>query len=550
MPSLTEEIKNAIANENIAEMSRLKEICDKLHRNDAVEGYVPEDMPTDALYEQLKNAVELQQAHIANGLLKKPKKFNHIIGYKEKQQLSDMYMAKDAIRKNSCAELCNCSVLCTPKYDGCSVCARFVWKDDTFVLDAAETRGDDIGYDDHKSTDMKSKLQILLDSERCSWWPEAFNEMHKFANSVTIRGEVVLVDKTIKSPPAPYVSGQIGLKYGTFDEKGVIGFKPFEITRVIDINGKSRVPSQLEACKLFKHIDKKLEYKVIKLPETIEESTCVIKTLFDEWKESLESPIDGIVYCDQTWCYPLYKEEAKGVKYGKYAMKPSDTMVTKLTKIEYNIAKDGKLTPIIYYKTIEYGGKKYEKAKSCISNLDEFIEEKNLGIGSTIDVTFQKGIIPDVTDVLADTADEVIELPTECPICGEKVILKRNKSITTLTCVNSNCRGILVKKLSHFCTNMKIKGYGDKTIDKLLKDNKLEDAMKEICVDLKKSLLDANVSDLLIALDMYSKTTLKKNTRAYDIRDHLVRDHLETVRDVLLNNVHTPLVDVVRTALE
>ena len=26
---------------------------------------------------------------------------------------------------------------------------------------------------------------------------------------------------------------------------------------------------------------------------------------------------------------------------------------------------------------------------------------------------------------------------------------------------------------------MKIKGYGDKTLDKLLKDNKLEDAMKE-----------------------------------------------------------------------
>lgn len=548
MSTLTDLVKNSIANNNIAEMLELKEICDKLHRNDVVEGYAPEDMPSDALYEQLKTTLSQEQSHVANGLLKKQKKSDHVFGYHEKEQLSDMYMAKDAIRKKSTAELTDCVILCTPKYDGCSVCARFVWKDDTFVLDAAETRGDDIGYDDHKSTDMKAKLQILLDSDRCSWWPEKFNEMHKFANSVTIRGEVVLVDKSITSPPAPYVSGQIGLKYGTFDEKGVIGFKPFEITRVIDIKGKSRVPSQLESCKLFKHIDPKLDFKLLKLPNDVEKSTEAIYKLFNNWKETLESPIDGVVYCDETWSYPLYKEEAKGVKYGKYAMKPSDTMVSKLVRIEYNIAKDGKLTPIIYYKPIEYGGKKYEKAKSCISNLDEFIALKGLGIGSTIDVTFQKGIIPDVTDVVKDTADEKLTLPERCPICNEKINLKRNKSITTLTCTNQNCRGILIKKLNHFCTNLKIKGYGDKTLDKLLQTKTMSGVLESFG-DIKKIILESNVSDFLIALDLFSKTNLKKNARAFEIKDHLVRDHSEYIRDVILLDIHTPIVDAVRSLL-
>lgn len=550
MSTLTDQIKNAIANENAAEMLRLKDICDKLHRDDKVEGYDVEDMPTDALYEQLKSAFELAQAHVANGLLKKPRATDHFIGYREKQELSDMYMAKDAIRKKSCAELTGCTVLCMPKYDGCSVCSRFVWNEEqkSFVLDSAETRGDDIGFDDHKSTDMKDKLQVLLDSDRCPWWPEKFNEMHKFANSVTIRGEAVLVDRSIKSPAAPYVSGQIGLKYGTFDEKGVIGYKPFEITRVIDITGKSRVPSQLEACKLFKHIDKSLEYKIVNLPDTIEEATDAIYKIYEDWKLRLNSPIDGVVYCDQSWSYPLFKEEAKGVKYGKYAMKPSHTLATKLTGVTYNIGKDGKLTPIIYYKTIEYEGKNYNKAKSCITNIDDFILNKHLGIGSTIDITFQKGIIPDMTDVVMDTADEELKLPERCPDCKEKVTLKRNKSVTTITCTNQNCPGILVKKLGHFCTNLKIKGFGDKSLQKLLCENDLQNAMEKLC-NLRSKLLESSIADFLVALDLYSKTTLKKNVTAYTIKDHLIRDHVELVRDTFLKDIHTPIIDVVRNLL-
>ena len=550
MSQLTSEIKNAIANVNIAEMLRLKDICDKLHRNDHVDGYKPEDIPTDALYEQLKTQLEIEQSHVANGLLKKQVENDHFIGYREKQELSDMYMAKDAIIKKSSAEEIKGRVICMPKYDGCSVCARFVWKDDegSFVLDAAETRGDDIGYDDHKSTDMSTKLQLLLDSDRCPWWPKKFNEFHKFANTITLRGEVVLVDKSVKVPPAIYASSQIGLKYGTFDSNGVLSYKPFEITRYTTLDGKSKVPSQLKACELFKQLHKDLDYIIVDLEGDVVKDTETLQEIFDDWKATLNSPIDGVVYCDETWSYPLYREEAKGVKYGKYAMKPSDTFVSKLENVEYSIAKDGKLTPVVCFKTINYCGKTCNRARSCITNIDNFIREKGLGIGSTIDITFQKGITPDMTGVEANTSDEVLTLPKICPVCKGILILKRTKTITTLTCTNANCRGILTKKLNHFCTNLKIKGYGDKSINKLLLAHDLEEAMKLMC-PLKETLLNADISDLLIALDLYSKTTLKKNAIAFNIKDRLVRDELQTVRDVILKDIDSPIVNVVKRNL-
>ena len=77
----------------------------------------------------------------------------------------------------------------------------------------------------------------------------------------------------------------------------------------------------------------------------------------------------------------------------------------------------------------------------------------------------------------------------------------------------------------------------------------LSEVMNDIC-ELRRVVNESTISDLLIALDIYTKTSLKKNTQAWTIRNHLVRDHLETVRDLFLADIHTPIIDVVRHAME
>lgn len=57
-----------------------------------------------------------------------------------------------------------------------------------------------------------------------------------------------------------------------------------------------------------------------------------------------------------------------------------------------------------------------------------------------------------------------IEIPTQCPSCGSKLDLVNGQ----LFCRNkSNCPSQSSKLIENFCTKMKLKGFGPKTIEKL-----------------------------------------------------------------------------------
>lgn len=555
--SLTSQIKFAIANNQTSKLIELKDICDKLHRSEFVENYSVNDMPTDELYEEMKNKIDIARGSIVTGILtSRDVNPTKTFGTTQLKQLSDLHMAKDAIRKDSYVPIIDQNVICMPKYDGCSVCARFVNKNNEMILEIAETRGEDVGYSSHKSTNMIEKLQHILDSGNCKWFHSNFQILAKKLKSITVRGEVVLVDKSIQSPPASYIAGQIGRKNIEFDSDHVIGFKMFEITRFIDLNGNVTIPNQLLTCKMLKSIDPSLDFKIINLGNDTEENTNKLLDLFKQWKNDLESPIDGIVYCKGDWKYPLYKNEEKGVKYGKYALKPSDKRTSKINKIEYKIGKDGKIVPIIHYNEIEYSGKKFCKAKSCISDLYRFINN-NLNSESIIDVVFQKGIIPNVTHIENHEIGKLIKLPELCPECNSTLILKHNKNTVTLTCTNPSCPGILIKKLEHFCKNMKIKNISVKTLKSFMDTSENDISKVFKLIELKvanegyiKDLIEkSTISDLLIALDLFTKTQITKNNKLNSIQSYLVRDYIILIRDDILSSINSPIVDVIKSYL-
>lgn len=56
-----------------------------------------------------------------------------------------------------------------------------------------------------------------------------------------------------------------------------------------------------------------------------------------------------------------------------------------------------------------------------------------------------------------------IEIPTECPICGSAV----HRVNDQLFCSNSDCEAVTFKKTLYFAKSMKIKGLGEKTLEKL-----------------------------------------------------------------------------------
>ena len=67
-----------------------------------------------------------------------------------------------------------------------------------------------------------------------------------------------------------------------------------------------------------------------------------------------------------------------------------------------------------------------------------------------------------------------INIPTECPICGQKLIIDTSSSgVKILKCINKDCNGALLHKLEHFCSKkgMNILGLGEKTIKFLIQKN-------------------------------------------------------------------------------
>lgn len=541
--TLTDKIKIAIANENAALLAEYIQICDTLHKGLPCDPYTPKDLPTDALYEQMKKKYQTILSSLSAKIINAKK-----LPVKTKHELSDLHMAQDAIIKSPEVQLADTEVICLPKYDGVSCAIRFKLDTSTerFYVDEAVTRGTDIGYT-HKNTDVKDRMIQLLSSPTCPWFAKRFHALRQKYTSITVRGEIVLIDKSIQ-PAAPYVAGKINSKSSILDPDGVIGFKMFEITRLVDLNGNSSIPSQKKACTLITQIDKSIPVVIKHLIDT-DSNTKDMISLYHTWQESLDAPIDGIVYCSPTWSYPLYKEDAAGVGYGKYALKPNISAQSLFERVEYTMAKDGKLSPILYYKQIEINSKKYSKSKGSITALNSFIKFKNLHKGSTVEVTLQGSIIPQVTDVVYEECDDKsgksrITLPKKCPFCKGELILKDEKSgkLVTLKCSNLTCPGIVVKQIVNMLKNLKIEGYAEKSVMKLLNEND-NDYMKLFsAIDEKKGknyvhnkIYNCTVGDLIYALNIATRTTMSKYPRVWSIRMNRVSEEILAVKEELKN---------------
>lgn len=57
----------------------------------------------------------------------------------------------------------------------------------------------------------------------------------------------------------------------------------------------------------------------------------------------------------------------------------------------------------------------------------------------------------------------MIEIPTNCPSCNSSLVTVNDQ----LFCRNSDCPAQTLKRLQHYCKVMKIKGMGEKTLEKL-----------------------------------------------------------------------------------
>ena len=196
--------------------------------------------------------------------------------------------------------------------------------------------------------------------------------------------------------------------------------------------------------------------------------------IFDYAKEE-GLPCDGIVF------------KFNNIEYGKslgatshhfrngIAYKAKDEVyATELLDIEFTMGKTGILTPTAVFKPVEIDGTTVERASvhnmSILSNLD-------LHIGDTIEVFKANMIIPQVKRNISSDERlalgkprDFITFPENCPICGEKTRLVTENSSTVLVCTNEFCKGKLLGKLTHFVSKnaINVDGLSEQTLEKFV----------------------------------------------------------------------------------
>ncbi|MDQ1470580.1 MAG: ligase [Bryobacterales bacterium] len=203
-----------------------------------------------------------------------------------------------------------------------------------------------------------------------------------------------------------------------------------------------------------------------KLCADIEEALAFCR----EWegeREGLPYEIDGVVIkVDSVPQQVQLGFTAKAPRWAiafKYAARQVETEVT---GILVQVGRTGALTPVAVLAPRVVSGVTVSRA--TLHNEDE-IARLGLQIGDTVIVERSGDVIPRVVRVkMQGTYRVPFQMPTECPVCGGRVVREEGESASR--CINVNCPARLKESIRHYASRgvMSIDGLGDSIIDQLV----------------------------------------------------------------------------------
>lgn len=239
----------------------------------------------------------------------------------------------------------------------------------------------------------------------------------------------------------------------------------------------------------------------------------------EEISKSLHYPIDGIVFKFNDVEYGRSLGETSHHFKNAMAYKFYDsTYDTTLKTIEWTLGRTGVLTPVAVFEPIEIDGSIVERASlHNVSIMNELLEVPY--VGQKLQVFKANMIIPQIHSANHDENGELIEMPTICPVCGEAVVVKEDKTSKFLMCGNEECEGKLINRLTHFCgkKGLDIKGLSKATLEKLINFGWLNSkvdifSLREHQIEWlrKPGFGPKSVANLLDNIDKAKTTTLDK----------------------------------------
>lgn len=181
-------------------------------------------------------------------------------------------------------------------------------------------------------------------------------------------------------------------------------------------------------------------------------------------RDSLPFDIDGAVIKVDSFAHrEMLGSTAKFPKWAAAFKYPPEEKETTLLDVEVNVGRTGVLTPTGIFEPVILAGTTVSRA--TLHN-EDFINEKQLGIGDRCIISKAGDIIPEVVRVVSHCGNSgVYRLPELCPSCGSKTV--REDGEAAVRCINPECPAQLLRNLIHFCTRdaMDIEGMGESVLE-------------------------------------------------------------------------------------
>jgi len=218
-------------------------------------------------------------------------------------------------------------------------------------------------------------------------------------------------------------------------------------------------------------------------------------------------------------------------------------------KVEWNLGRTGKITPLVYIEPIELDGVTISKATGF--NYD-FIFDNGIGTGAVIGIVRSGGVIPYITEVFERVLD--IFAPEVCPSCGGSV----QHIGVDLVCKNEDCYDSKVRQIAHFfktlgseyITETTVRNLGVNSIEEMYELDELEMSAlggfgikkaEQVYYEIQKTL-SVTPDKLLAAFGIsgIGKTLATPILEKYNFDDLFNVDGIygiEGVGDILSNNL-------------
>jgi DNA ligase (NAD+) len=170
----------------------------------------------------------------------------------------------------------------------------------------------------------------------------------------------------------------------------------------------------------------------------------------------------------------------------------AEQAVTKLDRIEVQVGRTGKLTPVAHFEPpVRLAGTTVSRA--TLHNADE-IERKDVRVGDMVVVEKAGEIIPQVVRV--ETAvrtgqEQVFHFPKHCPVCGSPTVREKGSPFVYCSAPRDQCQGQVKRQVLQFARRdaLDIEGLGKVLVDQLV-DGGLVKQLPDVYRLTKVQLLD------------------------------------------------------------